>query len=468
VASALINRGKYIVFLVLLSLLASLFFTTFLGTTFGTVNGLKFRLNIQPSTSGTTVLSIPPLGEIKAKTHQTPFKLKVSLEKINIDRLKTLVLESSNQKILEELENDAYRVGNRFLIRLLIIASLGAGLTALLVFRNLRSALTGLLVGFFFTTLVVGLTYYTFDIRGFRQPQYTGVLRASPWIMGAIRQRFDTVQAFREEVRNIATNVYRFYSKIESWKPIRLEKGAIAILHVSDIHNNPAAIELVKQVVEEFSVSLIIDTGDVTDFGSPIEADLVSSVEKLKVPYLYVPGNHDSPKVIEKLRTLKNITVLGEKPVRKKDLLIMGVPDPLSTKTEVKPLTDQKMDQKAKQLAQKMGFLKKKPFIFAVHDGRQAAKIVGKVPVVLMGHTHRVKIKNRKETILINAGTTGAAGLRTFEVQSGVPNTLNILYIKPDVPELLAVDTVEVMGIEREFVLRRTLIEENANGVAVP
>ena len=49
-----------------------------------------------------------------------------------------------------------------------------------------------------------------------------------------------------------------------------------------------------RQVTEQFGVDAVLDTGDITDWGSSPENRLIGSVGTLGVPYVYIRGNHDS------------------------------------------------------------------------------------------------------------------------------------------------------------------------------
>ena len=49
-----------------------------------------------------------------------------------------------------------------------------------------------------------------------------------------------------------------------------------------------------RQVVDQFDVDAVLDTGDITDWGSEPENRLITSVGTLDVPYVYIRGNHDS------------------------------------------------------------------------------------------------------------------------------------------------------------------------------
>lgn len=100
----------------------------------------------------------------------------------------------------------------------------------------------------------------------------------------------------------------------------------VLVLHVSDIHNNPVAYNFAAQVVESFDVDLILDTGDLTDWGTALEAEITRRIEALGRPYVFVSGNHDSPQVVQRLLETSHAVVLGE-PVVIAGLHIAGTGD---------------------------------------------------------------------------------------------------------------------------------------------
>ena len=84
----------------------------------------------------------------------------------------------------------------------------------------------------------------------------------------------------------------------------------MAFLHVSDLHLNPSGFDLVRQVVDQFHVDAVLDTGDITDWGSQPENGLITSVGSLGVPYVYIRGNHDSATTAALVAAQRNATVL--------------------------------------------------------------------------------------------------------------------------------------------------------------
>src|SRR5256885_15845895 len=59
--------------------------------------------------SGVTDLSVPPLGEISAQTHLTPFHLTATVQGIAIQKLSETVSDSGIEPLVQHVENEARR-----------------------------------------------------------------------------------------------------------------------------------------------------------------------------------------------------------------------------------------------------------------------------------------------------------------------------------------------------------------------
>src|SRR5690625_6848227 len=67
----------------------------------------------------------------------------------------------------------------------------------------------------------------------------------------------------------------------------------ITVLHISDVHDNPQAFDVVEELDSQFAIDLVIDTGDIVSWGTQFENDLLHPIGRLDVPYVFVSGNHD-------------------------------------------------------------------------------------------------------------------------------------------------------------------------------
>lgn len=445
---------------VVLAAALSILFVVSFGYSAFDIDGVRLGFSVSPSLQGETELAIPPFGEITARTHKTPVSIQVVLEKIYLQELSQFAEEINNSKeLVQKVEFELKEALKQFLVRLILFAAIGGAIGgALSPKKRLHKALAGSIVGASLIGALLLATHQTYNIHAFKQPRYSGALQAAPWATEGIAKRLADIKAFREEILNVARNVDSFYSKIEAWQP--LEGDTIKVLHVSDIHNNTLAVDLINRLVKDFNIDLVIDTGDITDFGTPVENTLVDGIASLPVPYVFVPGNHDSPETVAFLQGVENVTVLdGTKIVDVKGIRIFGMPDPTSTESEIAPASDSQIKAHVSDIEEALESLPERPHVIAVHNPKAASELIGKAPTVLTGHTHKAGLIERDGNIMVNAGTTGAAGLRTFQAEEGVPYTLSIIHLDRSTKKIIAVDSIEMVGIKREFRLERNLIE---------
>src|SRR5207247_9405768 len=100
----------------------------------------------------------------------------------------------------------------------------------------------------------------------------------------------------RKRVQALGAQGAELYSVASSQTGGPLGGDETRILHISDIHSNPLGLEVTRRLAEHFKVAAILDTGDLTSFGLPVEGRLGDMVATMNVPYLLVPRNHDSTK----------------------------------------------------------------------------------------------------------------------------------------------------------------------------
>jgi len=443
----------------IIAIVASGTFALLFGYSSYDVDGLRLGFGIEPSAHGQTELAIPPFGEVTAATHKTPLRIRVGVERIYPHEIGQVADKiDTGGELVKKIETEGKKAFRQFVIRLIVLAAIGGMLgAALSPRRRIYKAVAGTFVGVAFVGVLLWGTYATFNVYAFKQPSYSGALTAAPWATEEIAKRLGDIKAFRNEIRAIAANVDSFYSKIDAWHPIK--EDTIKVLHVSDIHNNPVALDLIKRVVKDFNVDLVIDTGDITDFGTPVETKLTEGISSLPVPYVYVPGNHDSSATASFMRKIKNVVFLDGKPVTVKGITILGMADPASASSEVAPANDAVMATFRLKVKRILESQPEKPLILAVHNPKAVRGLLGQVPIVLVGHTHKAGLTEKNGCVIDNAGTTGAAGLRTFQNEAGVPYTLDLLNIDSSKKKLVAIDSLAVTGAEMEFRLERNLIK---------
>ena len=428
----LLRRLAFVLLFALLACGGAVLSVATLGRTSYRWHGLVVELRLMPAAQGATTLALTPLGEVRARTHHAPVALIASLEEIEIEDIRKALDKSPNaQNLARDFEKTAREDLRDFVLRQIFFAALG-GLAAPILLRNhrFRYYAGGPLFGILLIGAALGSALTTFDGKAFNAPVYSGALKEAPWIIRFGTDAFAKIDALSSKLQIVAGNLNVLYGRIAAvTDPVNQmpDADAIRVLHISDIHNNPAAFGFVGKVAEQFHADIIVDTGDLTDFGSPLEGAFAQQIAKLPYPYVYVAGNHDSLTTIAALAKLKNVTVLNGQITEIKGLRFLGLLNPASARAGVGSVdtTPQELQDNAALLLQDYQSASGKPDIVAVHDPKQGAALWGIAPLILCGHLHAPSIARQTapfpalpappSTIICNAGTTGAAGLRYFE-----------------------------------------------------
>ena len=185
-----------------------------------------------------------------------------------------------------------------------------------------------------------------------------------------------------------------------------------------------------------------------------------SPIEEFGIPYIFVPGNHDSPEVIARMKEITNVIVLEAGQIEVKGLRIAGIADPSSRGSGMVVAADEILDDYALRLESVIDETEELPHLVAVHHPRIAGHFLGRIPLVLTGHTHQLTINERGQSVMINAGTTGASGIRGLQARRETPYTLVLLHfgrIEGDQLYLRAADIIRVFQLQSGFSLERRM-----------
>lgn len=462
------NRGKKLwlnhVLLLLAALASICLATAFFSETRFTVKAFEFTAALVPFQRGETVIVFPPFGKLRAATHWGPFLLKVTLNTVDLEMLSSSLQEIPDLPSFWQTEIREQLL--YFFIRQALISFFcGAALLLIINLRSrrpwsqiIREALKAGLLTMLLLVLLLGATVlYPYQVNSFANPRFEGALAAAPWIVDLGEQLLGTVTTLAEQLEVVAVNLEEISNRLEQLRPPP-ESGQIRVLHISDIHNNPAAFDLIEKVAEIFQIDLIIDTGDLTDYGSNLETEVAARLASLPQPYLFLPGNHDTTQSIELLRR-EGAVIIGTEPVAIGGLRIAGLPDPAASNStaEVAPRSTLREEaSRAMELLSK----EESPDIFAVHNPLMAEPFRGELPLILSGHTHKAVLNFDEESgsILINAGTTGAAGLRGLLAPRENPYSMVVLYFNTASgkrPWLSCADLIVIEQLQDSFTLQR-------------
>ncbi len=420
-------------------------------------------LAFRPASGGAQV-ALPPLGALTVDVYDGPLRLEIQLQRV--DQVRAQALASDPVKlagVVDQVSADLRDAVVELVWKTALIALGGAALTSVVILRRrwepvLAAGMAGaLLLG------TAGLGAATWRPEALSQPTYTGLLVNANSLIGSAEDLVARFDAYRASLEDLVANVGSLYSTISALPVSGGTGDTVALLHVSDLHLNPAGFDLVEQVTEQFAVDAVLDTGDITDWGSSPEGRLISSVGTLGVPYVYIRGNHDSAATAALIAAQPNAVVLDDSSTSVAGLTLVGAPDPRFTpdkSTGDDGVGADVLVETGERLAEFIETRSAPPAIALVHDPRQATPLDGVAPVVLAGHTHERKVTELDEgTLLMVQGSTGGAGLRGLQGEYPEPLTCTVLYLDRDTGALRAYDEITLAGLgETEVTMQRTVL----------
>lgn len=422
------------------------------GTTQAYIGPLAVDVSFEPTFAGESIIHLDPVGAVVLDTHRAPVTLNVSVRQVDIDGLNGIV---SNPYSLTELD-DQIVDGLRDVIfdaavRAGLAALIGATLAAALVLRSVRRTLLASGVALATVLGTYGLAALTYDSSSVSEPTYTGPLAAAPRLIGNAEDIATNFDAYAEQLAGFVTNVATVYNTALTLDTFQPTDDTIRVLHVSDLHLNPAAFGVIGSVADQYDVDVIVDTGDMVDQGTPVENSYVRPISDLERPYVFVKGNHDSAATVAAVAAEPNTIVLDEEPAEVGGLLFAGAPDPRFTPDKsVRGVPDDAIRAGTEEFAERAAEMDPPPDVIAYHDPSDAELFDGIAPLVLSGHMHRRETYTLDEgTRVMVQGSTGAAGLRGLRNEEPTPVNLSVLYFDPETKELVAWDDLTLGGLGR-------------------
>lgn len=406
----------------------------------------------RPSLRGTTLLRLPPLGSIELDTHTAPLRVELRVEELQADEAKRF---ASQPELLEglgdELVADARSALGALALRALLAAVAGGVAGALAARVSWRSAAAGALAGTVAVGAVGAAAAATFRPEAVAEPRYSGLLSSAPQAVGDVETLLERFDDYRAQLTGLVANLTSLYRAAEGLPALGTGTASVRLLHVSDIHNNPQGFDIAAELVEQFDVDAVVDTGDTTDWGTPPEARLLGRIGDFDVPYVWVRGNHDSRTSTQRAVEAQGAVVLDGDALTVAGLRIWGIGDPRYTPDKDQPTGH---DVEATQIERFAGRVRRfvddagprTIDVVAVHDRRAAAGLADVVPLVLAGHTHAAREERYGSTVVLTEGSTGGAGLRALEGDDPEPLTATVLYFDDRTDRLVAYDRITVDG----------------------
>jgi putative phosphoesterase len=437
---------------------ASLLTTAFMPPAKRTVGPAVLAVKASPG-FGRTSLIIPPLGTVSAATHAPPLDLNVTLSELDLAALGRHLSGSPRRELIGKMEGGLRSVALGIGIQQVFAATVvGIVAASLVAGRRIRYMLVGGASGAAVVAISLFAASASFDPDKFAEPDYTGALQYAPEVMDAVSRSPKALADLNSRFATAAERLTKLMAIVARPLPDP-DEGTTALLHVSDIHSNPVGIEVARSLAKDFVVDAVIDTGDLTSFGQPIESRMGRLLERFTVPYLFVPGNHDSPSNRAELDSFESVTLLDGNVATVEDIQILGWGDPSFTASNETSTQEGNEQRESEALEVAQGVERIKPDVLATHDERLAMDSIGKVPLVLTGHTHERSFEERDGTVMLNVGSTGATGLGSFIVESERPYEAEVVYFRQGLP--VAIDYISLSGLGGDFQVERRTIERS-------
>ncbi len=349
----------------------------------------------------------------------------------------------------------------------------GAALASGVVFRSRRRGLQGLAVAGAPLLVCAAVAGLTFDPASLDEPRFTGLLSRAPYLAGEGRSVVDRLESYRSGVADMVRSVTTLYTAADELAVID-DAEVTTVLHVSDIHLNPQGYDLAQQLVEQFGVDVVVDTGDVTTWGTPAESATLNRIGRLGVPYVFVRGNHDSV-VTANAVAAQGATVLEGEAATVEGLTFAGIGDarfsPDSGELDIDAAREA-AGESAAELAAVVGATNrsgKDVDVALIHDPSRLDPLLGEVPLVLAGHYHSRTVRlDASGTRVMVQGSTGGAGITAgaldrLEAGEPLPLQASLLYFGTtgeQAGRLVAWDEVSVGGLGLSSVqIDRTLVQ---------
>ncbi|MGX1547061.1 metallophosphoesterase family protein [Streptomyces adustus] len=418
------------------------------------VGPMDTTMALRPSLTGGTKINISPLGALSLDSHAAPVRLDVNVDQLDPVRSRALVdhperITGLQQEVTRDVEHGTLDLA----VRSCVAVVSGATALGLAVYRRPRRALAA--GGLALTLLAAcgGTAYATWNPESVLEPRFSGLLSSAPSLVGNARSIVTEFDVYQQELARLVTNVTKLYDVTSTLPAYSPDPSTIRVLHVSDIHLNPASWKIIASLVEQYKIDVIVDSGDTMDHGTAAENVFLDPIADLGAPYVWVRGNHDSPLTQRYLKRMKNVHVLDDgRAETVAGLRFAGIGDPQFTPDRsARPGGDPAEYLAGARLASALRDQKAAGTpadVAIVHEPFAARVTDGEVPLVLAGHVHHEETEVMKNgTRLRVEGSTGGSGLRAVEGRYPDPIEASILYFDRDTRRLQAWDEIRLGGL---------------------
>ncbi len=418
------------------------------------VGPMNTTMTLRPSLTGGTKINVSPLGALELSSHSAPVRLDVNVDQLDPVRAQALVDHPERiTGLQDEIASDVQHGTLDLAVRSCVAVVAGATALGLVVYRRPRRALAAGGLALSLLGASGGAAYATWNPDSVLEPRFSGLLSSAPSLVGDARSIVTEFDVYQKELARLVTNVTKLYDVTSTLPAYRPDPSTIRVLHVSDIHLNPASWKIIASLVEQYDINVIVDSGDTMDHGSAAENGFLDPIADLGAPYVWVRGNHDSTTTQRYLERMKNVHVLDDgRAASVAGLRFAGIGDPQYTPDRSNEQKGDPAEELAgARLASALRDQKAAgtPVDVAIaHNPVAARQTDGEVPLVLAGHIHHQEMEVMKYgTRLRIEGSTGGSGLRAVEGKHPDPIEASVLYLDRETRRLQAWDEIRLGGL---------------------
>jgi len=418
------------------------------GVNTADIGPLRAEVRFIPAITGGSVIDLGLLGEIRFNSHIGPLRVDVEVRSMSATAAGDLVTSDE----LEKLPQDAVKDLRKALLITGVKATAGGLAVSLLagwlIYRKKREVLAVFGTSMMLLATACGLMSMTYNPSAILEPRYRGLVASVPSLIGDVQDIAENFDRYRNQLDKLLLNVSKLYSSGMNLPSYDAGDETVTLLHVSDLHLNPQGMDMIHVLAKQFGIDVVVDTGDISDHGTSVEDPYLEEITKIKVPYLFVRGNHDSLHTQDVIRSKSNAIVLDNyEIVTIAGLTFSGVGDPRFTPDKSTP----KIAEKAvvEVVAAMAAAIKGKNVDIAmVHDATATAPLTDSVSLVLSGHTHkRETVRLSDMTTLMVSGSTGGGGLRALSGNDPAPLEATIIHISKTTRRVVAWDEITMGGL---------------------
>ena len=258
----------------------------------------------------------------------------------------------------------------------------------------------------------------------------------------------------------MAANLYTVFNQIENLKNVGVLAAIFGPACVG--HSQPSGRRFHQPGGGCLSIDLIIDTGDLTDWGTPLEAEIITRIEELAIPYLFAAGNHEVPDVLARLGQTSNVTLLGSEPVTVSGITVAGMLDPSAGSFSPESVSVAEISRLASEINGCTGRGRMVSIsLLSTTIGLQPRSNLGFFRDRVRAQSRPVHKSDRRHSLCQRRNHRCRRDQR-HPGRAGDPFSLSVLYFVRE-PEtnryvLAAVDSIQVQSLKQSFTLQRTFV----------